>query len=291
MPFTLRPPKLRRVQPGLQHINSPLSRAAYAVEAEHSYLLLLHFGRYHFRAGSDDNSTTQSGPSLMWWAEPDGHELVFEAGSRGILLSIPKVQLVQALPPTPLGEQMRRTLSQNADMPLDDKAPIIDLLAGYTRERASPAPGGELAAVQYLTLILIQLWRGARQDIVAPGGAPQGLSERFVLLAGQRMREHWTVQQYADVLGVRRDRLGSAVKRATGLSPQAYLHKLLLREAMELLANTGTPVAQVAFRLGFVDPAYFTRFFKRETGHNPGKFRKISVSSEIGDAPSFAAWP
>ena len=66
---------------------------------------------------------------------------------------------------------------------------------------------------------------------------------------------------------------------------------LLLRDAMELLANTGMPVSQFAFRLGFVDPAYFTRFFKRETGQNPGAFRRSHRRSDTTEPQSFAAWP
>lgn len=137
----------------------------------------------------------------------------------------------------------------------------------------------------------MQLWRRARKDLVHLGGAPQGLSERFILLAAQRARDHLPVEDYARELKVSRDRLGSAVKRATGLSPRAYLHRLLLRDAMELLANTGSPVSQVAFRLGFVDPAYFTRFFKRETGQNPAAFRKSYRRREASEPQSFAAWP
>jgi AraC family transcriptional activator of pobA len=105
------------------------------------------------------------------------------------------------------------------------------------------------------------------------------------------VRDHRPVEDYARDLRVSRDRLGSAVKRATGLSPRAYLHRLLLRDAMELLANTGMPVSQVAFRLGFVDPAYFTRFFKRETGQNPGAFRRSHRRSDTTEPQSFAAWP
>ncbi|TKW65937.1 MAG: helix-turn-helix transcriptional regulator [Paracoccus denitrificans] len=99
------------------------------------------------------------------------------------------------------------------------------------------------------------------------------------------------MDDYARDLRVDRNRLGSAVKRATGLSPRAYLHRLLLRDAAELLANTGMPVSQVAFRLGFADPAYFTRFFKRETGQSPRAFRNGQKRKQLSAAQSFEAWP
>ncbi|MDN3721029.1 helix-turn-helix domain-containing protein [Roseibium salinum] len=146
-------------------------------------------------------------------------------------------------------------------LPLERPAPFIALLEGLAGERQNTPPGSELAQVHYVGLLLLQVWRVLRLDLIAHGRAPQGLAERFIALAGQHVREHWSVGRYAGALRVTRDRLGSAVRRATGLSPQAYLHQGLIREACELLANTGMPVAQVAFRLGFSDAAYFNRFF------------------------------
>ena len=116
------------------------------------------------------------------------------------------------------------------------------------------------------------------------------MAERFVLLATQHARQHWTIGAYARTIGVSRDRLGAAVKRATGLSPQAYLHRQLIREASELLAGTATPVGTVAFRLGFTDPAYFTRFFSRAVGISPSRFR-ASARRRPDPEGSYAAWP
>ena len=168
---------------------------------------------------------------------------------------------------------------------------IEALVAGLEAERSGGEPGAEVAAGHFLSLLLVQIWRLARADLVAHGRAPMGLAERFVLLAGQRLREHLKVGDYARLLGVSRDRLGSAVQRATGHSPQGYLHLLLIREASELLASTGMPVGQVAFRLGFADPAYFTRFFTRHRGESPAQFRRAAKARRATGDQSYAAWP
>ena len=42
----------------------------------------------------------------------------------------------------------------------------------------------------------------------------------------------------------------------------------------DLLTGTALTVRQVAARVGFTDPAYFCRFFRRETGLSPGRFRE-----------------
>lgn len=279
------PSTARREQASVLRFANPQTRTGYSLPLGQTHLILLFSGTAGLR-----NGDSFSGPRLVWHADGGG-ELLVESGARGILLSIPHVSLMQSLPPTQLGEQMRRTLGKNLSFPLDLSLRIAELVEGFALEHTSREPGSNLAETHYLGLVLVQIWRIARTDIVAHGRAPQGLTERFLMLAAQKARDHWTVETYAEALSVSRDRLGSAVKRSTGLSPQAYLHRALTREAMELLTNTGVPIAQVAFRLGFVDPAYFTRFFKRQVGQNPAAFRKAHRIQNDSAPRSFAAWP
>ena len=72
-----------------------------------------------------------------------------------------------------------------------------------------------------------------------------------------------------------------------GRSPLALAHARLMSEAEQLLNGTGL---QVADRLGFRDPAYFSRFFQRHAGMPPGRYRAALAAAGSG-ARSFAAWP
>jgi AraC-like DNA-binding protein len=56
----------------------------------------------------------------------------------------------------------------------------------------------------------------------------------------------------------------------------------VILEAKRLLAHSGAQVAQVATQLGFEDPAYFSRCFKKHTGRTPLEFRQALAS--IADA-------
>ena len=75
-----------------------------------------------------------------------------------------------------------------------------------------------------------------------------------------------------------------------GRSPLALAHARLMSEAEQLLNGTGLQVAEVADRLGFRDPAYFSRFFQRHAGMPPGRHRATLAAAGSG-ARSFAAWP
>lgn len=109
----------------------------------------------------------------------------------------------------------------------------------------------------------------------APAPArPPALAEAFARLTAHGEAVAWSVRECAGRLGVSPGHLGQAVRAATGRSPGRLLIEARVYQAQRLLAHTDLPVRQVAARTGFTDPAYFCRFFRRETGTSPGDFRK-----------------
>jgi len=78
---------------------------------------------------------------------------------------------------------------------------------------------------------------------------------------------------------VRRSRLAARTfKRrftaATGLAPMAYVQRLRIEHAKRRLEGTDTPVEEIAWLVGYEDPAFFRRVFKRTAGMAPGAYRK-----------------
>lgn len=72
-----------------------------------------------------------------------------------------------------------------------------------------------------------------------------------------------------------------------GCAPSAWLLRLRLERARELLAATDLPVAEVAATCGFADPFWFSRVFRRETGVAPQAWRGRQASrlKRGADAP------
>ena len=60
----------------------------------------------------------------------------------------------------------------------------------------------------------------------------------------------------------------------TKMAPLEYQLALRLRRAANLLANSETPISQIAKENGFQSPAYFSRFFRKNTGLSPAQYRK-----------------
>jgi transcriptional regulator GlxA family with amidase domain len=61
---------------------------------------------------------------------------------------------------------------------------------------------------------------------------------------------------------------------ATGLAPIAYVQGLRIEDAKRRLERTDDPVDEISWRVGYEDPAFFRRLFKRTTGMAPGAYRK-----------------
>ena len=63
-------------------------------------------------------------------------------------------------------------------------------------------------------------------------------------------------------------------RAATGYTPVSYVQTLRIEEAKQLLETTALPSDEIALGVGYEDPAFFRRLFKRQTGITPGRYRQ-----------------
>lgn len=101
----------------------------------------------------------------------------------------------------------------------------------------------------------------------------QPLQRRLEALIEQHFRDHWGVGDYANALAVSPTHLSRVLRQATGQPASAMIEERLVREARRNLAYSNLSVSEIAYQLGFSDPAYFSRVFSRATGLSPRAFR------------------
>ena len=82
-----------------------------------------------------------------------------------------------------------------------------------------------------------------------------------------------TIQQIAEELGVSYSNLRKLFKEHTGLSPATYQQELRLLRAKELLTTTELSIKEIAYRLNFESPDYFSAKFKAKMGVKPSEVR------------------
>ncbi|MBC8152607.1 MAG: helix-turn-helix domain-containing protein [Bacteroidetes bacterium] len=82
-----------------------------------------------------------------------------------------------------------------------------------------------------------------------------------------------TVMAYADQLAMTSQQLNRLCRRVRGQSALAVIHERITLEAKRLLFYGDEPIKEIAYRLGFSEPAHFTHFFRRQTSLSPETFR------------------
>lgn len=81
-----------------------------------------------------------------------------------------------------------------------------------------------------------------------------------------------TVQDIAKQLHLNNNYFSKLFKQETGASPLAVLQKIRFERAADLFKNTDMSVTEVSCAVGFSDPLYFSRAFKRYFGCNPSSY-------------------
>lgn len=99
------------------------------------------------------------------------------------------------------------------------------------------------------------------------------LTDTFKQLIITHAHEHQPISFYARHLGVTPNHLNKAVMQCTGRQASSLVAEMLILEAKVLLRHAAFSVSEVAYKLGFLDPSYFSRFFKSHTGETPGGYK------------------
>ncbi|PZP43767.1 MAG: hypothetical protein DI598_15380 [Pseudopedobacter saltans] len=105
------------------------------------------------------------------------------------------------------------------------------------------------------------------------GNEERDLIRRLKLLVEDHFRGMQHVAFYADQLNVLPRRLNDIVKANTGQSIHEIISERLLTESKILLSSSSMTVKEISYNLGFNDPSYFNRFFKRYMKITPVEFR------------------
>ncbi len=82
-----------------------------------------------------------------------------------------------------------------------------------------------------------------------------------------------SLNEYARGAGLSVSQFSHLFKRHYGTSPMAYFTELRIQRAKELLDITHLSIKEVSWKLGFEDPLYFSRLFKKVSGISPTAYR------------------
>lgn len=94
------------------------------------------------------------------------------------------------------------------------------------------------------------------------------------------------IEQAARISGIPERSFKRRFKAATGHAPIDYVQRLRVEEAKRRLERTQAPVDEIGWKVGYEDPAFFRRLFKRITGVTAGAYRRKFHIPEIAASAS-----
>lgn len=109
-----------------------------------------------------------------------------------------------------------------------------------------------------------------------PNSTPDTTIIKFKQLIEENFIIEKNVSTYADMLNINASCLNELAKRTTGITAGELIRNRIIDEIKKLLYASNNSGKEIAFQLGFEDPAYFSRFFRKNTGQTLKEFREHS---------------
>lgn len=129
----------------------------------------------------------------------------------------------------------------------------------------------EVESIANLTLLIAELGRIVKTRSNA-SNADDRIAQILPLM-NYRFSREIDLDQYAKELNLSRSRFYHLFKKTMGCAPYTYILDLRLEHAAEYLLSTNDPISQISYSVGFTDPFYFSRLFKKKFGISPKNFR------------------
>ncbi len=86
--------------------------------------------------------------------------------------------------------------------------------------------------------------------------------------------KNWSVAKYADELAVSTKTLNTLIKKQSGRTVSQTIADRIILEAKRKLTHTNAYINDIAYDLGFQDPYYFIKYFRKHVNYSPSEFRK-----------------
>ena len=182
---------------------------------------------------------------------------------------------------SPLGEWLAHPHLTVLDRENPDAAYAGQTLSRLVAEFATRSSGRSDLLEAYVTIAL-QLTMRLSGTAAGEGADENGRRmERLNALIQRHLRSHKPAAFYATELGISPTHLNRIVKAATGLGTHEMIAQRLADEAKRELVFTFGSAQEISYRLGFADPAYFSRFFVKQTGQTPRAWR-LAERAKLG---------
>jgi AraC family transcriptional activator of pobA len=234
----------------------------------------------------EDSQAGLEGPAVILIPAGTVHSFGFRADTHGYVLTLDLERLSGTTNPAHRSLiaslfARPRVLSLKSEPVLNSR--VAQLLAALWHECRQP----DSAVAPISTwLACSALWILATRVVsdTPAGSASRHEADRlgrFRALIEAHYLEHWPVARYAKRLAISESGLNRLCRHLAGRSAFELVQQRLALEARRRLVYVDGPVGSIASQLGFKDPAYFCRFFRKHNAVSPSVFRRRHVDREV----------
>jgi len=149
----------------------------------------------------------------------------------------------------------------------------------YKIENDTSLPFHDDVIINLFTAFIYEIsayYKSREESMEIKGTRKEELTFRFLKLLPQHFIDQRSVQFYASTLNITPKYLSQAVKDTTGKTAGEQIDDMISIEAKILLTNPSLTIAQIADNLNFSDQFSFSKFFKKQFGMSPSKYRQTS---------------
>jgi AraC family transcriptional activator of pobA len=227
----------------------------------------------------DDVHSTPRSPVVVVVPPGSVHAFHFGPETEGHVLSLSARWLAESKLDE-LGEAFRALFAKPRVLDMSEKEVSMSRVNGLLRELLAEfkQPDGATSPVTgWLARCVV--WRLSQSCAHEQLGQEHAyryhdVFSDFRALIEQHYLDHWPLARYAQALNLSVERLNRLCRQHAELSAFELIQDRLIREACRRLIYVAVPVTQLAYELGFADPGYFCRFFKRRTKKTPNQYRQ-----------------
>ena len=92
------------------------------------------------------------------------------------------------------------------------------------------------------------------------------------------------MEDMADEVNLSRTAFYSKMRSIVGMPPVEFVRHIRLQRAELLVAKSKDSFSQIAYAVGFADPKYFSKCFRKATGMTPSEYRRLKKQENAGDS-------
>jgi len=267
----------RSLDVGFLHVETVMDRKTlhFGRVASHKHPLMGQI-TYWFQGGGiyriEDQTWNFSAPTISFVPSNVVHGFEVSDQSNAIVVSVSDDMLKAMVPQVGLSLDAPAFLSSQPNDPVWPKLDaLLDMVAEDYRERGTEDDKVLLG----LIAVVLSLMGRLGGDAALPSTSPTvalGLALRRAI--DVHYKQDWPVGRYVALLATTSHLLDKAAREVFGSTVKNMLLERRLLEAKRLLMFTIRSVEDIGREIGFEDPAYFSRFFRKRTGEAPAAWRR-----------------